>query len=195
MKQIKDTLNPFSLADDQLYCLTTGRAASNEVKNDLLQIAEKGAQWYHEFVNECKDNPERFEKPIKRHKIKNFANDAVKIKLTGRDQRIKETSCTRDLFGRLLYLAASQNMDLAKVLSYPQTPVPFSLSHLGGAMNKTAKSSLARKIENRIISNIEPSNIDVHMNDTMLLLHTLSSLPVTYGGLAKTIFSKACSFA
>ena len=62
-------------------------------------------------------------------------------------------------------------------------------------MNKTAKSSLARKIENRIISNIEPSNIDVYMIATMFLVHTLSSFPVTYGGLAKTILSKACSFA
>ena len=86
-------------------------------------------------------------------------------------------------------------MDLAKVLLYPLTPVPFSLSHLDGAMNKTARSSLARKIENRIISNIEPSNIDVYMIDTMFLVHTLSSLPATYGGLAKTILSKACSFA
>ena len=99
MKQIENALNPFSLADDQLYCLTTGRAASHEVNNNLLQIAENGAQWYHEFLNDCKDSPGRFEKPIKCRKIKNFANDAVKIKLTGRDQRIKETRCTRDLFG------------------------------------------------------------------------------------------------
>lgn len=52
-----------------------------------------------------------------------------------------------DLFGRLLAVSIEQNIDLRKVLSYPLTPVPFSLCHLGGTHCKTDKSSLMKCLE------------------------------------------------
>ena len=62
-------------------------------------------------------------------------------------------------------------------------------------MTKTAKSSLTKNTEVRTSWNKEPNTIDVYLIDTMFLLHTLSSLPAMFGGVAKTILSKACSFA
>ena len=41
------------------------------------------------------------------------------------DQKMKETKCTCNLFGKLLVLAASKNVDFATVLSYPLTPGPL----------------------------------------------------------------------
>ncbi len=41
MKGLEETLNPFTMADDKLYCLTTGRAASPGVASDLLAIIQK----------------------------------------------------------------------------------------------------------------------------------------------------------
>jgi len=99
--------------------LTAGKATSGEVKDDLLGIIEKGSQWHSEFVDECKEDPARFERPIKRRKIMNFSYDAAKVKVTAKDQTMKEIRCTRDLFGRILFLAASKNIDLATVLLYP----------------------------------------------------------------------------
>ena len=109
--------------------------------------------WYEEFLTGCKDNADRFDKPIKRRKVKNFANDALTIKVAAKDQKIKEVRCTRDLFGRLLFLAASQNVDLGTVLSHPLTPVPLSLCHITGAMNKTDKSTLMKKLEAKSTNN------------------------------------------
>lgn len=126
---IEDTLNPFKVHDRNLYCLTSGRAASKSVTQDMLAIVTKGDAWFQEFVKECKTSANRFEKPTRRRKVNNFAADAIKIKVLAKDQKVKEVCCTRDLFGRLLYLAASQNVDLETVLSYSLTPVPLSLSH------------------------------------------------------------------
>ena len=61
-------------------------------------------------------------------KFKKCAHDAVKLKVAAKDKMIKELPCTQDLFGRLLFLTASQNLDLGIVLSYPLTPVPLSLA-------------------------------------------------------------------
>ena len=49
------------MSDDHLYCLTTGKAASDDVRNDLLQVVEKGKLWHEEFLSQCKENPKRFE--------------------------------------------------------------------------------------------------------------------------------------
>ena len=60
IKEIADTLNPFAVSDDHLYCLTTGKAASDDVRNDLLQVVEMGTLWHEEFLSQCKESPKRF---------------------------------------------------------------------------------------------------------------------------------------
>ena len=195
VKGLEEMLNPFTMDDDKLYCLTTGRAASTDVMSDLLTIVDKGTMWYEEFLTGCKDNADRFDKPIKHRKVKNFANDALTIKVAAKDQKIKEVRCTRDLFGRLLFLAASQNVDLGTVLSHPLTPVPLSLCHITGAMNKTDKSTLMKKLEAKSTNNEQPANVDVYLIDAMFFLRTLPSLPPTFGGIAMVILQHACSFA
>ncbi len=188
---IENTLNPFSIDDDALYCLNTGRAASDPVKNDLLHCRETGSKWYEEFVDQSKDDPGRFEKAIKRRKVKNFTNDAVKVKVTTNDKRIIEARCTRDIFGRLLFCAVTQKLDIGMVLTYPLTPVPFSLCHITGDMNKTSKSVLMDKIEAMGATNDESEKTDVYIIDTMFFLRALN-LPSTFGGMAATILKQAC---
>ena len=76
------------------------------------------------FKDECFDNPSRLERPIKKCKAKNFAADAVKVKVTVKDSKIKELQGKRDLIGRLLYLAVIEVSDLHLVFTYPLTPYP-----------------------------------------------------------------------
>ena len=131
----------------------------------------------------------------KRRKIKKLASDSVKTKVKSKDQTILEVRCTRDIFGRLLFLAVIQNMDMATVLTYPLTPVPFTLCHIRGAMNKTNKSALMVKLEGKGDSNKEPSLVDMYVIDAMFFLRTLPELPSTFGGIAKMILQKAFAFA
>ena len=86
-------------------------------------------------------------------------------------------------------------MDMATVLSYPLTPVPFTLCHITGAMNKTNKSVLMVKLEGKGDSNKERSLVDVYVIDAMFFLRTLPELPSTFGGIAKIILQTAWAFA
>jgi hypothetical protein len=104
--------------------------------------------------------------------VKNFTQDAVRVKVTTTDKKIREAKCTRDIFGRFLFLAVSQNVDLGLVLSYPLTPVPFSLCRITGDMNKTSKSVLMDKLEALGTTNDEPDRTDVYIIDTMFFLRT-----------------------
>ena len=143
---IKSRMDPFELQPDtNLYCLTTGKNVSDDIKCDLLQCVEKGTEWCTEFTSGCFSDPGRFEKPIPRRKIKNFTSAAVKT-MVKKDLKLIELQGSRDLFRRLLYLSTKHNIELDKVLSYPLTAVPLSLAHVDGSINKTDKAKLLHKI-------------------------------------------------
>lgn len=190
------SLNPFSRdkEDKKIFHITSGRAVSEDVANDLLNVVKKGTQWAKEFRQECQEDPSRFEKPISRRKVKNFNCDAITMKFCHKDRKMKEVLCTRDLFGRLLYVAAQQKLDLKEVLSYPLTIVPLSLAHIDGSMNKTDKSSLMRKLESKSIDHTQPVKADVYLIDFMYFLRTMTDLPATFGGIAKVILKYACTY-
>ena len=105
-----------------------------------------------QFRDECFDNPIRLEKPIKKCKVKNFAADAVKVKVTEKNSKIKELQGKRDIISRLLYFAVIEDLDLHVVFTYPLTPVPFSLSHVNGTLHKTDKTKLMHKLEEKVTS-------------------------------------------
>ncbi|KAG7161672.1 hypothetical protein Hamer_G030971 [Homarus americanus] len=180
--------------DGNLYCLSTGKATSVDVKNDLLHCVEIGDKRCNTFIKECFEDPARFEKPISRSKLKNFSSDAIRVKLTVKDRKIKELQGTRDLFGRLLYLAASNNMDLALVFRYPHTPVPLTIAQVDGSVNKTDKSKLMHKLEERVKSS-KPVSRDACAIDAMFLIRTLVNVPATFGEIAKLVLTRLLGFA
>ncbi len=195
---IKKTMNPFVTSTEEpdvnLYCLTTGKQASEDVRDDLLGCVQKGEAWCAEFKDGSFEDGLRFQKPISRRKVKNFASDAVKTKLTCKDQKLLELKGTRDLFGRLLYVSTMEDVDLSKVFCYPLTPVPLSLAHVDGSMNKTDKSKLMHKLE-AVDDSTPPSDVDVTLVDAMFMLHIMQNVPPTYGGLGSMILNQLCTMS
>ena len=74
------------------------------------------------------------------------------------------------------------------------TPVPLSLCHLDGSMNKTDKAKLLHKLESRNKS-LSPESIETVIVDAMFFLHTQVDLPVTYGKVAETLLEKLVCLA
>lgn len=105
-----------------------------------------------------------------------------------------ESQSTRDLFGRFLHLALSNNLDLQTVLSYPLTSAPASLPHIDGTMNKTGKAALQQKLE-KMIDSCSPTSVNAYVIDAMFLIRSWTNLPSTYAGVAKAILSQICCFA
>ena len=73
----------------------------------------------------------------KKRKVSNFASSAIKSKIRGKDANVIELKTTRDLMGRLVYLACTRNIELEKVFPFPLTPVPLSMTNISGTMKKT----------------------------------------------------------
>lgn len=176
---IQSTMNPFEMeTDDNLYSLSTGIKVSEDIKTDMLSIQEKGNDWHKEFLDGCLSDGARFEKAIPRCKVKNFASAAVTAKLKTKEQKVIELQGTRNSFGRLLYLSTQENLNLSVVFRYPLTPVPLSLAHVDGTMNKTDKAKLLHKVQQMIETTEGPSIMDVVIVDAMFFLHAMHNPPL-----------------
>ena len=190
---IEETMNPFSdtLDKDTLYNIGTGKSASIETTKFLLHAVDIGSIKRKEFISECLKEPKRFEESITRQKVNTFATEVGLHKIRGSDQKVVAVSMVRDLFGSILYLSLQKNVDMAEVLKYPLTPVPLSLSHVDGSMQKTSKASLMKRLESRV-KTIDPSNVNTTIIDAMFFLHLQFDLPATFGEISQYLFKKIC---
>ncbi|XP_031341089.1 uncharacterized protein LOC116169200 [Photinus pyralis] len=189
---IQNTLNPFDsrINKTKLFNLATGKAASGNTEDFLLNVLQIGEKARNDFLIECKNNNERFESPIKRQKVYTFASESKK--LVKRDGKDTEVKLERDLMGRMLILALENNIDLELIMQYPLTSIPLSLGHIDGAINKTAKSALFKYLEKRT-NHCHPTVVNCTLVDGFYFLHLIAAnLPMTFGKLAGQILSKIC---
>ena len=172
--------------DDKLYCITTGKPVSDDIKNDLLNVFSIGAAWRKEFEDGCFSDGDRFEKPIPRRKIKNFASGNVKLKSPAK-YKVEEIKCTQDLLGRLVYLGFFHKLDPELLFPCPLTPIPLMHAKLTGAMHSTDKSKLANHLKSLGKQNAQAVKVKTYLIDAMFFIRLLVNIPSTYGGIAKRL--------
>ena len=175
---IERTLNPFSNEIDRqhLFNIASGKSASDQTTNFLLNVPNIGHSAREKFVKECEENSAIFEEPIRRQKLATFASEGVPLKK--KDGKVTEVKMERNLFGRLLCIALGKKIDIGEVLRYPLTPVPLSMCHLDGTMASTKKDVLATRLE-KMVTSLPSPYIDCHVIDGMFFLRTTGEFPIT----------------
>ena len=188
---IESHMNPFTECEDELFNISTGKAAPKAVRDFLLQIYETGDQAYQDFVQRVIDDSANFERPIKKLPLMNFASVGVKVKKTIAGKTIV-LKMERNLFSQMLALSLKHNISIDLILSYPLTPIPLTLGQLDGSMNKTQKSVLYDILDAR--EKIQPPRrIDVLLVDAFFFLHLHSKkLPNTFGKVVGYLLKELC---
>ena len=81
---------------------------------------EEGNSNRDTFLEECHKGGDRFEEPIKKSKVLNFSteNFSKKNKFP-QASKIQQAKGTRDMFGRLLFLAITKQIDVKGIFAYP----------------------------------------------------------------------------
>ncbi|CAH1111428.1 unnamed protein product [Psylliodes chrysocephalus] len=168
---LENNFNPFdsSLGRDNLYNIATAKHTATDVAEFLLNIEKNGDILRKQFINECADNEERFDKPIKKNRVLNFAA-APKTKEFTLGNKVVELRMQRDIFGRMLGISLGHKVDIEKVLAFPLTPLPTSMCHADGTICKTDKAQLVKIFEKTMEDNINehPLCFDITILDGFL---------------------------
>lgn len=165
--------------------MSNGQAADEKVAEFLLNVEKKGEELRNRFIAECAADVNRFQKSLKQNVITNFSSMEKKKKVKVADKLV-EVRLQRDLFGQLLVVALEKKIDIDKILTYPLTPIPFSLCHLDGSICKTEKSALMKLLEKEIDS-VSPPNPNVKIFDGFFFLYLMKEVPLTYDGISEKL--------
>ena len=184
MHLIQETMNPFlpGIEKGNLYNIGSGKSASKDTEKFLLNVENIGSELRETFINECIFDSNRFEQRIKRQKTATFATEGQKYQMN----KLIEVRMERDLFGSILFLALQCKIDMGEVLKYPLAPIPLSLCHVDGTLQKTQKSKLLTDLEGFIV-HTEPRTINVIIVDAMFFLHLINDPPTTFGDISKFV--------
>lgn len=198
-EEICQNINPFNdeLNREKLFNLSTGKAASQQTADFLLNVETNGVKKMESFIRECQIDENRFGRPIKKSTINNFSSELFKNKHSS-IKNITETKAERNILGQILCLALRKEIDLASVLSYPLTAVPHSIAHFDGSMVSNYQKA---ELTNLFISKLNSSHVthsndqpkfDVDIIDGFHLLNNLREPPVKYGQFANLVLQNIC---
>jgi len=179
--------NPFDqdLDKDNLFNIATTKPVPENVTDFLLNIEKNGDNLRKQFINECAADQNRFDKPIKKNQVLNFA-DAPKKKKLALGNKVVQLRIQRDLFGRLLGISITNKVDIEKVLGFPLTPVPTSMCHLDGSICKTNKAQLVKLFEKKVsTANQQSICFDISIFDGFFMLYLMKEVPQTFDGISK----------
>lgn len=188
--------NPFcpTLEKKCLFNITTGKPATNETAKFLVNVEEYGKQLRDNFINECANDPMRFEQKRCLMKIKSFATEKIvkKIKISGKEKTI---TMHRDIFGRLLAISLKHKVDLRCALSFPLTPFPPAFCRGDSSIWKTAKCQLSKYLEKFLTcaeGNLNNNSLQfTHViYDGFYLMNKLVNAFEVYGELSNQILDK-----
>lgn len=166
-QEVCKNIDPFSedINPSKLFHLTLGKAASIETAQFLTSVELNGTNQMTKFIKDCHEDKSRFERPIKRNDIKNFAAETSKVKETS-NKRNDEMKLERNVLGKVLCLAMNNEIDLQDVLSYPLATIPHSFAHFENSVNTSrSKEELTALLISKTDYDIDtrgnkPGNID-----------------------------------
>ena len=148
ISSINDTMNPLAstIEKEHLFNIVNGKVALGEKAGFLTKVWTFGFSARDCFIKDCNDDPNAYQNPIKRQKIKNFASEAGSYKVSSKNKSLVSVSMTRDLFGSILYHVFQAEVDMEQILKYLLTPLPLSISHMSGTMQKNCFKSLKKEL-------------------------------------------------
>ena len=140
---ITSTINPFKkeINKSKSFNIATGFIATEETEKYILSILNDEKVKRNSFINECVEDETRFSKPIKKEKVVNFAiSNFQKKSKSQKVSKIASIRGTRNIFGRLLYLAVTNGINLEKIFEYPTFPEPPCFTHPDGTVRSIDKA-------------------------------------------------------
>ena len=136
-------VNPFqvdSSRKDSLFCISSGKPATDKIADHLLNYSDIGNKAAETFIKtRLVDKSVKFHDTLKKQNLQTFSSMAVKKTLTSSKKKSIQITAERNLLGRLLILSQQHDISLEKLFKYPLGPIPWALATADGGLVKTEK--------------------------------------------------------
>ena len=140
---VESFLNPFMVEDhDKLVSLSSGASATPDIATDVLRAEKAGKEAREAFIKDRLEKNDNFFEPIKRLNLKTHGNMNKQMKVTTASNKVIQYKQQGNIAFQLFVKSQSQGLqlDLKELMTYPLTPVPFSIGTADGFLAKTDKS-------------------------------------------------------
>ena len=186
--------NPFTIADkDNLYCISSGAKVPKDHENDILSAELRGTRAKEKFIQERLEKGENFFEPIKRMNLKTMEDMGKNVKVKTANNKIVEYRQQGNVAMQLLVRSQSPELqiNLADLLKFPLTPVPFSIGTADGCFAKTDKSKgLKYLLEKTDSVNVAPQDSTVLLiEDGNALFHSIKEIPGNFRQISEKLFN------
>lgn len=193
LQQVRENINPFccDINPSKLFNLSSGKSTSSQIAEFLLNVTTIGTKQKGEFIKECQIDSSRFNRPIKRHALKNFAFDSIQSKKS-LPRQVDATKAERNILGQILCYSIDDKIDLLNVFAYPLTTFPHSLATFDGSMiTNNQKNEITSLLSPKINREALPE-FEVEIIDGFYFLSVLRDAPIKYEQFAIFILKKIC---
>jgi len=182
-------LNPRSPEYVEFVSLSTATVAPPEIANDLLTAHTVGEKAYQEFkISRLGSNPptEKFHDNMTIKNLKTFTHIKKKPRKQEQAKQV-DLKADRNLFGHMILVAQSRNLNISDVLTNPMGPLPWTLVNGDGSLWRTNKAALARELE----KNVSPAEVipqpSATIIDGMSLVQKMKGNDQTFSQLAESV--------
>ena len=192
MEAIESFLNPFTIGNkDKLYILSSGQAATEDIAKDVLRADDVGKEARNAFIeNRLKQNRDFFE-PVKRMYLKTLGGMNKRLRTRSSDNKVvqykQQGNVAFHLFLKCQKLGIQLN--LAELVHYPMTPVPYSIATADGFLCKTDKSKAFHHLMKDQENAAEPPwNETLTVFDGNATFYALRDLPSNFQLICQKVF-------
>ena len=153
LETISNWINPFELGEQDLVCFPSGKAATEKIKQDLLQAHRTGENAYRRFSEmrlESTSAKVKINDSMKKAQLKTFSNLGKEMKVRRGTANEAILRADRALFAQIIVIAETRELNMSTVLSHPLGPLPWPLATDDGSLRKNKNSPWAKTPKFRI---------------------------------------------
>ena len=191
LETINNWINPFELGEQDLVCLSSGKAATEKIEPDL-QAHRTGENAYRRFSEmrlESSPAKVKFNDSMKKAQLKTFSNLGKEMKVRRGTANEAILRAVRALFAKMIAIAETRELSMGTAMSHPLGLLPWSLATDDGSLRKNKKPSLAKDLQKDVPAAelIPPSS--AWIIDGMALVERLNGDGNTFAEIADALMA------
>ena len=193
MEAFSNFLDPFDSSIDRsrLYNISSGAAVSADIETDLLTAEKQGARARSNFVElRLKKNEVDFFEPIKRINLKTMASAKKKVKLTSSQSKVVEYKHMGNIVTKLLVKSQHGTVNIAELMKFCLTPVPYCIGTADGYLAKTNKAVGFSFITKGVMDEKLPNVGVLTIEDGNALFYYLKEIPDTFKQICEKLYNQ-----